>query len=92
MIDWSDPEEMLGLLAEYVRDEWLSEHRDRDRARFLRQLSSAIESLTNLPAGDVIAQLRQIHDTQASEFAEDPALVHVDDCIQELSRILAQAE
>ena len=34
LIDWSDPEEMLGLLVEYIRDELIEEQRDRRRAAF----------------------------------------------------------
>jgi hypothetical protein len=29
ILDWSDPEEMVGLLAEYIRDELLEERHDR---------------------------------------------------------------
>jgi len=87
IIDWSDPEEMLGLLADYIRDEWQEEQRDRERAAFLRQLSSAIERLTFEEERDLLADLRAIHDAQPEEFARDPALVHVSHCIEELERI-----
>jgi hypothetical protein len=37
LIDWSDPDEMLGLLIEYVADETVASHDDLDRADFLNQ-------------------------------------------------------
>ena len=88
MIDWSDPEDLLGLLAEYVRDELQNEHRDRERADFLRDLSSAVQALASRadePARQSLDQLREIHDAQPAEFADDPVLVHVRDCIEELA-------
>lgn len=47
IIDWSDPDEMLGLLAEYVQDECLEEHSDRERVVFLRELSRSVKSLAS---------------------------------------------
>ncbi|MGE5814452.1 MAG: hypothetical protein ACM36C_08195 [Acidobacteriota bacterium] len=94
ILDWSDAEEMLGLLAEYVSDELHGESVDRQRVGFLRTLSSAVESLAShaveLSTPETIARLRCIHDSQPAEFAGDVTLVHVRDCIQELERILAQ--
>ena len=93
-IDWSDPEEMLGLLAEYVADEALAEREDRDRATFLDALSSQLTALASmadeLPAKAAVERLRDIYESQPVEFAEDVALSHVDDCIQELERIVAR--
>ena len=90
-IDWSDPEEMLGLLAEYVADERLAEVEDRERQRFLNGLSSALTALASLSpdlsARATIDRLREIYESQPPEFGSDPALVHVGDCIQELERI-----
>jgi hypothetical protein len=94
LFDWSDPEEMLGLLAEYVADERLAERDDRRRARFLDELSSALRALASrgqeLSTRATIGRLRVIYDRQRAEFSGDPALVHLDDCIQELERIAAQ--
>jgi len=94
-IDWSDHEEMLGLLAEYVADESLAEHEDRERAQFLGALSSQLTELATmaegLPPSAAIERLRGIYDAQPPEFATDPALTHLDDCIQELERIVTQA-
>jgi hypothetical protein len=93
-IDWSDHEEMLGLLAEYVADESLAEREDRARAKFLGALSSKLTALATmaeeLPAAEAIERLRDIYDSQPSEFVTDAALTHLDDCIQELERIVAQ--
>lgn len=90
-IDWSDPEEMLGLLAEYIVDEQLAEREDRQRASFLKELSTALTDLASraseLSTRSTIDRLRGIFESQPSEFGTDPALVHVDDCIQELERI-----
>lgn len=94
LIDWSDPEEMLGLLAEYLADERLAERDDRRRARFVDDLSSALTVLASqgqeLSTRATIERLRKIRDGQPAEFSADPTLVHLDDCIQELERIADQ--
>lgn len=91
LIDWSDPEAMLGLLAEYVADATVEETSDRERARFLRELSSPLSKLAahagELSIGDVLHELREILSAQPAEFEGDPALQHVADCIDELERI-----
>jgi hypothetical protein len=92
IIDWSDPDEMLGLLAEYIRDE-LTETSDRERRPFLRALAAAIESLGSQELAnvdDTLIRLRSISDSQPIEFSSDPALIHLGDCILELERIHAQ--
>ena len=94
MIDWSDPEEMLGLLAEFIRDEVREEQSDQERKMFLRSLRSQVDALAadaDAPIPALLARLRDICDAQPIEFASDPVLVHVRDCIQELSRILSQS-
>lgn len=90
-IDWSDPEEMLGLLAEYVADERLAEQEDQERRRFLSELTSALTALAS-EAGELsiqatIDRLRSIRDSQPREFGADSALIHLQDCMQELERI-----
>lgn len=92
ILDWSDPEEMLGLLADWVADELHEETTDRDRAQFLRNLAFPLATLA-ARSGDLSVraadeQLRGILDAQPSEFATDPALQHVRDCIDALERIL----
>ena len=94
IIDWSDPDEMLGLLAEYIQDECLEEHGDHERAVFLRELSRCVKSLAShatSPTHTVLAQLRDIYNAQPGEFLRDPALIHLQDCIEELSRIVEQS-
>jgi hypothetical protein len=94
-IDWSDPDEMLGLLAEYVADEAVAE-RDPLRRTFLDELSMTLATLASSsedrPARQTIDSLRDIHDSQPREFGADSVLVHVDECMQELERIVAQRE
>jgi hypothetical protein len=90
MIDWSDPEEMLGLLAEYLRDELRDELGDTERRTFLRTLVSEVDALAadaNAPASSLLERLREISDAQPAEFEADPVLPHLHDCIEELSRI-----
>jgi glucuronate isomerase len=94
-INWSDPEEMLGLLAEYVADERLAEREDRERRRFLSELTAALTALASdaekLSMQTTIDRLRNIYDSQAREFGADAALIHLHDCIQELERIAREA-
>jgi hypothetical protein len=91
IIDWSDPEEMLGLLSDYVRDA-LQQERDRERVRFLRRLATDIDSLAS-PASPAktLARLRRIYESLPESFASDDVLIHVRDCIEELARIVAQS-
>ncbi|MGH9423323.1 MAG: hypothetical protein ACRD3J_25340 [Thermoanaerobaculia bacterium] len=94
-IDWSDPEEMLGLLSEYVIDEYSESNEDAARSRFLGALSAEIEAIalrsSELSVRQAIDQLRIIRDSQPAEFCSDPALIHMADCIEELERISAAA-
>lgn len=90
LIDWSDPDEMLGLLIEYVDDEALASHDDADRARFLNRLSRELGALAMQdvrPAGRIARALHEIRDSQSEELASDPVLAHVEACIEELHRI-----
>ena len=94
LINWSDPEEMLGLLAEYVTDAF-AESEDRERRRFLSALTSALTDLASdaeeLSTQATIERLRKIYDSQSREFGSDAALIHLHDCIEELERIARQA-
>jgi hypothetical protein len=90
LIDWSDPDEMLGLLVEYVTDEALTENDDADRADFLRGLSRELENLSgqDFASVDQIANaIREIRASQPREFLNDDVIAHVDACIEELHRI-----
>ena len=93
LIDWSDPDEMLGLLVEYIVDEALTENDDADRADFLRGLSRELENLAgrNFVSVDQIADaIREICGAQPREFLRDAVISHVDACIEELYRIGSQ--
>lgn len=90
LIDWSDPEEMLGLLVEYVADETVASHGDAGRAHFLNQLLRELGAIAeqDFESVDRIElTLRDLHDSQPSEFANDPVMAHVEACIEELHRL-----
>ena len=93
LIDWSDPDEMLGLLIEYVVDEALAEDGDADRADFLRRLSRDLEDLAgrDFTGVDQVADaICEIRGTQPAEFLNDEVIAHVDACVEELRRISSQ--
>ena len=90
-INWSDSQEMLGLLSEYVADERHDSTEDPARAHFL---AGVLEELGELTArvdetndDDSIATLRTILESANGEFRDDPVLEHVQACIEELERI-----
>ena len=94
-INWSDSEEMLGLLCEYVADEKSDSQNDHVRVRFLAELSADLADLADrapgMSADEAIERLRAIHASQADDFAGDPVLTHVEACIEELERIKLQS-
>jgi len=94
-INWSDPEEMLGLLCEYVDDEKSDLQNDHERVRFLAELSADLADLADrapgMSADEVIERLRVMHASRADDFADDPVLMHVEACIEELERIKLQS-
>lgn len=89
-IDWSDPEEMFGLLVEYVTDEE-SEAEDSKRRRFLASLKRQLEDLQQcfggLPLVECINALRAIHRGVEEDFENDPVVEHLDACVNELERV-----
>ncbi len=89
-IDWSDPEEMVGLLAEYVADE-RADAGDSQRRRFLSKLLGDIARLQEtfglLPAGQRLEALRALHASVARDFEDDEVAGHLAACIEELERI-----
>lgn len=90
LIDWSDPDEMLGLLVEYVADEAAASHDDRDRSHFLRTLQRELDALAvhDFGTADRISRtLREVIASQPSEFASDPVMAHLEACVEELHRI-----
>ncbi len=93
-INWSDSEEMVGLLFEYVADERSESHADPARERFLSELSAELAAFADqfmeMSADEAIDRLRAIHRFQADDFVGDPVLAHVEACIDEMERIKRQ--
>ena len=90
LIDWSDPDEMLGLLVEYVADEKAEARGDAGRAEFLNQLWEELVRIAeqNCDSAQQIAlDLQSVLDDVPSDFADDPVMSHVEACIEELVRI-----
>ncbi len=93
-IDWSNPEEMLGLLTEYVADARNDSRADHERSA---ALASLLEDLTGLLGQSdsatldaTIDQLRRIQKAHFEDLGNDPVHRHVDDCIEELERIRSE--
>jgi hypothetical protein len=91
LIDWSDPDEMIGLLLEYVADEARAERGDPERAVFLRSLSEDLEELSGeqADASESAEAMAAVRAAQPGEFLSDPVITHVEACIEELRRIAA---
>jgi len=90
LIDWSSPDEMLGLLVEYIDDESVAAGDDADRSLFLAELSQALVATAerNFESVEQIqVALREIHDSQPRDFASDPVMAHLEACIEEIHRI-----
>lgn len=90
LIDWSDPDEMLGLLVEYVADEMGASSDDADRYQFLNQLSRDLAAIADLgfeSIDRIELTLREVHDSQPREFASDSVMAHMEACADELHRI-----
>ena len=90
-IDWADPEEMFGLLVEFVQDERNDETRDPARRRFLSRLSVDLsahqEGFGSLSHVDRMRALRDIQQSIDKEFTDDPVVEHLVACGNELERI-----
>ncbi len=81
-IDWSDSDEMIGLLIEYVTDERNGSHEDPNRQKFLSDL------LIDLQAEQLnLVRLQKIYESLDPDFRNDHVAVHVHDCIEELKRL-----
>jgi hypothetical protein len=89
-IDWSNTEELLGLLIEYVRDAKSECRRDIERRQFLSklllQLTSLSDNLTTISLKEAANGLRKIYNSIHTEFQEDPVATHILDCIHEFER------
>ena len=89
-VDFSDPEDMFGLLIDYVTDA-RSEAADPARREFLSGLLGALEELQDEFAAMTPAQqsasLRELHRSLESGFAADPVAQHLEDCAAELERL-----
>ena len=95
-IDWSDPEEMLGLLTEYVADARSESRADPARGELLAALLNDLTGLIRVSDAvslhETIDGLRRIHESHADELAGDPVFLHVEDCIAELDRIRGEGD
>ena len=89
-VDWSDPEELFGLLVEYVADE-RSEADDADRRAFLSRLRKQLQDLQPVfetgPLVEATNALRAIHGSIGVEFEADPVVEHLSACVEELERV-----
>ena len=90
-IDWSDFEEMFGLLIEYATDERGARGVDAERQTFLANLVRDLERVQPSSAVLVLDELREIAASQPGDFAGDEVMVHVHACIEELERITSAA-
>jgi hypothetical protein len=93
-IDWSDSEELFGLLIEYVQDEQAEASSDPERRKFLSGLINDFTELkkqfNTLSGAAVVGELKSISDSIDPEFKSDPVVAHVQDCIAELERLNSQ--
>jgi hypothetical protein len=89
-IDWSDGDDMFGLLVDYFYDA-RSDAEDPKRRSFLSGLIRDLEALQErfdaLPGVEAVSRLREIHDSVDEEFSEDPVIEHLAACADELERI-----
>jgi hypothetical protein len=89
-IDWSDSEDMFGLLVDFILDA-RSDTEERVRRSFLSRLMADIEALREqfdeLSGMEVVSRLREIQNSIDEEFADDPVVIHLKECADELERI-----
>ena len=94
-IDWSDSEGMFGLLLDFVADERAECEEDPERQRFLSdvlaQLRTLEPRLAEISASVVVQGLKDTYESVGPEFAGDPIMVHLQDCIEELERVENEA-
>ena len=94
-IDWSDAEEMLGLLVEFVKDERGETGDDPTRGRFLARLIADLTALQDrmdtMTPREGIDALEAVQDSIEEEFGNDPVVEHIGACVEELRRIQGEA-
>jgi len=90
-IDWSDSEGIFGLLVDFVADETAECQSDPERRRFLSDLLAQLRTLaaqvSGIPASVPLQRLRDIQESVDPEFAGDPVMLHLQDCIEEVQRV-----
>lgn len=90
-VDWSDPEGMFGLLLDFVADERAECEEDPERQRFLSGLLAQLRpleaGLAEISAFVLVQELKDAYEFVGPEFASDPVLAHLQDCIEELERV-----
>lgn len=90
-IDWSDPEGMFGLLVDFVSTENAECEDDPERQRFLSDLLAQLQTveaaLPQLSAAVAIQELTMTGETVNLEFADDPVMIHLRDCMAALEAI-----
>jgi hypothetical protein len=90
-IDWSDSEGMFGLLLDFVADKRAECEEDPERQRFLSNLLAQLRTLearlAGIPASVVVQRLKETYESVGPEFAGDPIMAHLQDCIEELERV-----
>jgi hypothetical protein len=89
-VDFSDPEDMFGLLIDYVTDE-LGEAEDPGRRKFLSGLLDSLSELQDqfltMTAARRIDALRELQRSVDAQFEADPVVQHLEDCAAELERL-----
>lgn len=90
-IDWSDSEGMFGLLLDFVGDERAECEEDPERQHFLSDLLAHLRTLearlAEISASVVVQELRATYESVGPEFAGDPIMAHLQDCIEEVARV-----
>lgn len=90
-LDFSDSEEMFGLLLDFVTDAEAGCRDDPDRQRFLSDLRNALRALeeggTDPGSPDLVEGLRELYAAIDREFMDDPVAGHIRDCMEELERL-----
>ena len=94
-IDWSDAEEMSGLLIEFVEDELGKAHGDPMRRRFLEKLDSDLialqERITTMTRDENIDAFKEVQGAIEDDFENDPVVEHLEAFVEELQRIRGEA-